>query len=76
MCKLNRWLFAYNAITETQIRPKRDQFKWEKIRLINRTRRDYVNILKKKAKNPKLSPADAKIEAVYIFFLNQIKKRL
>ena len=23
------WLFAYNAIIETQIKPKRNQFKWQ-----------------------------------------------
>ncbi|CAF0704730.1 unnamed protein product [Brachionus calyciflorus] len=57
------WRFAYTAIVKTQIEPKRDQFKWERIRLITRTRRDYVNILKKKAKNQKLGPVDAEIEA-------------
>jgi hypothetical protein len=49
------WKFAYTAITETQIRPKKEQFKWDHIKMITRTRRDYVNLLKKKHKSGKLS---------------------
>ena len=57
------WKFAYTAITETQIRPKREQFKWEHIKLITKTRRDYVHLLKKKLKTSKaLSQADQEAE--------------
>lgn len=44
------WKFAYEAITDTQIRPRIKQFKWENIKLITQTRRDYVSLLTKKLK--------------------------
>ncbi len=56
------WKFAYTAITETQIKPKREQFKWRHIKEITRTRREYVNILKKRLKNQKLSSAESEAE--------------
>lgn len=58
------WLFAYNAITETQIRPKRNQFKWEHIKLITSTRREYIKLLKKKMKSVKLTNAELDLEKV------------
>lgn len=56
------WLFAYNAIAETQIRPKRNQFKWEHIKLITNTRREYIKLLKKKMKSVKLTSAELEQE--------------
>lgn len=44
------WKFAYEAIADTQIRPKIKQFKWKNIKLITQTRRDYVTLLIKKLK--------------------------
>ena len=60
------WLFAYNAITETEIRPRRNQFKWKYIRKVTATRREYVKFLKKKLKSTKLSPAELELEKVII----------
>jgi hypothetical protein len=61
---IQRWKFAYNAITQTQIRPRRDQFKWERIKLVTKTRREYVALLKKKFKNGKLSASEIETEKV------------
>ena len=59
------WHFAYNAIAETQIRPKLRQFKWENIKLITQTRRDYVDLLvTKKTNNGKLNTAQQELEKV------------
>ena len=64
-CPKKMWLFAYTAINETQIKPKREQFKWENIRLVTRTRREYVNLLKKKlSKGGKLTIAELQTETV------------
>ncbi|RNA03908.1 vacuolar sorting-associated 13A [Brachionus plicatilis] len=56
------WQFAFKAIYETVVKPKKEEFKWTRIKLISKTRKEYVNILKKKAKNPKLSAFDKEIE--------------
>ena len=65
------WEFAYTAITETQIRPKREQFKWKNIQLITQTRRDYVDLLvKKKVNNGKLSGPDQESQKVAVFCAN------
>lgn len=61
-----RWLYAYRAITESQIRPKREQYKWSKIQLVTRLRREYANILKKKIKGIKLTTAEIEAEKVGI----------
>jgi hypothetical protein len=58
------WLFAYNSITETEIRPKRNRFKWEYIKQVTSTRREYVKFLKKKMKSTKLSPNELEQEKV------------
>ena len=63
-----RWLYAYRAITEDQIRPKREQYKWERIKVITRLRREYVNLLKKKIKGVKLTPAELDTEKVEIIY--------
>ena len=63
--KKKRWLFAYTAITETQIKPKLKQFKWENIKLITHTRREYVKLLKKKLKKgAKLTNTELELEIV------------
>ncbi len=63
-----RWKFAYTAVVEGQIRPKRDQFKWECIRNVTRTRRDYIELIKKRHnKSAKITPADLEIERVCAF---------
>jgi hypothetical protein len=60
-----RWHFAYNAIAETQIRPKLRQFKWDNIKLIVQTRREYVDLLfNKKTNNGKLNSAQLELEKV------------
>jgi len=65
----NQWLFAYTAITETQIKPKRDQFRWKNIQMITKTRREYSNLLKKKhSKGGKLTVAELETEIVKSFF--------
>lgn len=58
------WLFAYDAITDTQIRPRRNQFKWDHIKLITSTRREYIKLLKKKLKSTKLTTAELELEKV------------
>ena len=59
------WSFAYNAIAETQIRPKLRQFKWENIKLTTQTRRDLVDILvKEKTNNGKLKSDELIIKKV------------
>jgi hypothetical protein len=64
----NQWLFAYTAITETQIKPKREQFKWKNIKMITKTRREYSNLLKKKhSKGGKLTVAELESEIVKVF---------
>lgn len=59
-----RWLYSYRAIVEGQIRPKRDQYRWTRIQLVTRLRRDYVGILKKKLKGGKLTNEEAETEKV------------
>ena len=60
-----RWKFAYAAVTEGQIRPKRDQFKWECIRNVTRSRRAYIELIKKRHnKSAKITPADLETERV------------
>jgi len=62
-----RWSYAYRAITEGQIRPKREQYKWATIQLVTRLRREYVNLLKKKiVKGAKLTNAELETERVWI----------
>ena len=70
-----RWKFAYKAIIESQIRPRIEQFKWEHIKLITQTRRDYVNLLKKKHSS-KLSIAELEAQKVICvcFFLESFFK--
>lgn len=60
-----RWLYAYRAITEDQIRPKREQYKWSRIQLVTRLRREYVNLIKKKIKGVKLTAEELDTERVY-----------
>ena len=65
---MKRWRFAYNALAETQIRPKKEQFKWEHIKLITKTRREYVKVLVSKLKNNgKLTPYEQEQEKVKYF---------
>ena len=60
-----KWLFAHAAINNTQIKVKRDQFKWKNIKLITKTRREYVNLLKKKnSKGGKLTSSELENEIV------------
>ena len=67
------WTFAYNAIAETQIRPKLKQFKWGNIKLITQTRRNYIDLLvKKKTNSGKLSSVEMEREKVFI--LNKFYK--
>ena len=61
---VNRWKFGYDSIIKTQIRPERDQYKWENIKLFTKTRRDYTNILKKKLKSVKLTEKEIEAEQV------------
>lgn len=56
------WKFAYNSIVQTQIRPKREQFTWEHIKLVTKTRREYVQLLKRKLKSSKMTPGDLELE--------------
>lgn len=64
-----RWLFAYRAITRDQIRPKREQYKWSRIQLITRLRREYVGLLKKKIKGIKLTAEELDTERVLLSLL-------
>jgi vacuolar protein sorting-associated protein 13A/C len=64
------WHFAYNAIIETQIRPRINQFKWTHIKLITNTRKEYVKLLKKKMKKgSKLTNLELELETVCLIFL-------
>jgi hypothetical protein len=69
------WKFAYVAIIESQIRPKREQFKWDHIKIITKTRREYVNLLKKKLKAVKLTQIEKDQEKV-ISKLFKISKKI
>lgn len=60
-----RWSYAYRALVEDQIRPKREQYKWSRIRLVTQLRRDYVGLLKKKIKGVKLTSAELETERVW-----------
>ena len=62
-----RWRFAYKAIIESQIRPRIEQFKWEHIKLITQSRRNYVNLLKKKHTS-KLTNVEQEAQKVFYFF--------
>lgn len=63
-----KWTFAYTAIAETQIKPKRDQFKWKNIQMITKTRREYSNLLKKKhSKGGKLTAFESETEIVRFY---------
>lgn len=59
-----RWMYAYRAIREGQIIPKREQFRWSHIKLVTQLRKDYVNILKKKLKSVKLTTLELEMEKV------------
>lgn len=65
------WLFAYNAIIETQIKPKRNQFKWQHIKETTSTRREYTKIYKKElsAKVNKRQLTNAEIETKQVLFI-------
>lgn len=60
-----RWSYAYRAIVQDQIRPKREQYKWSRIRLVTQLRREYVGLLKKKIKGVKLTSAELDTERVW-----------
>jgi vacuolar protein sorting-associated protein 13A/C len=64
--KFNKWLFAYNAIIETQIKPKRDQYKWSHIKQTIDARHQYVTIMKKVLKSIKLKPDELDAKKVKI----------
>ena len=65
-CPRLRWKFAYTAVTEGQIRPKRDQFKWECIRNVTRSRRAYIELIKKRHNNKsaKATPTEEETKRV------------
>jgi hypothetical protein len=52
---ISRWQFAYTALLETQITPKLSQFKWDCMKLIPKTRREYVRIYKNKLINGRMT---------------------
>ncbi len=52
---MNRWKFAITAIVETQIKPKMNQFRWDRMKLISKSRKKYTDLYKKKLLGQKLS---------------------
>lgn len=59
-----RWAFALKAILESYVRPRREKFKWSRMKSIIDTRREYTKLLKKKIQNAKLTERDTAAEKV------------
>ena len=61
-----RWTFAMTAILESYVRPRREKFKWSRMKKTIDTRREYTKLLKKKIQNAKLTEHETASEKVRI----------